>query len=50
MKQCLKLIQNTKTGWAWCTDLKFGMGIDLDKILDKVDGQGHRSRSRGQNI
>ncbi len=29
------------------TDTKFGMEIDLDKISDKFDVQGYRSRSQG---
>ncbi len=24
--------------------MKFGTGIDLDNILNKVEGQGHRSK------
>ncbi len=24
--------------------MKFGTGIDLDNILDKIEGQGHRSK------
>ena len=33
--------------------MKFGRGVDLDDILDKFEGQGHRSNvkvSRSKNV
>ena len=35
---------------AWHMDTKFHIGIDLEKISDKFDGQGQRSRSRSQKM
>ena len=41
---CVSVCQHSPGRTVWCTVTKFGTGIDLDKILDEFDGQGHRSK------
>ena len=45
---CLSVRQSViqpSHGWTvWHTDVKIGRDIDLDKILDNFEGQGHRSK------
>ena len=47
---CLSVCQ-CSDGWTvWRMVTTFGIGIDLDDLLDKFDGQGQRSKSSSWNM